>query len=149
MNISEAETVRYAKIKNLICILQGRRDSAETDFLEMALPTLFIVGKKITVDGEEIRIGKKTYHSYEIKKVTINTEGSMALYDSCEKKIGGCFLLNASIENIELLCVWIKKNNIPVEVLSGKGERFFQYIIVFIVLAAAVLLKIMKIVRVW
>lgn len=144
MDISEAETIRYAKIQNLILLLQGKGTSVGVDaVLGNDLPAPFQVGRKIAVDGERLTIGKKSYHSYEIKKVTINKEGSMAIYDSHGTKICGSFRLNASLDNIELFCVWVRKSNIPVEVLSGKGERFLQYLILAIVVITAILFKLL------
>ncbi len=145
MDISEAENVRYAKIQNLINLLQGKGNFAATDaVLEPGMPLSFELGRRIAVGGSKIRIGKKSYHANEIKKVTINTEGSMAIYDSCGKKLCGSLGLNVSLKHIELFCVWVRRNNIPVEVVSGNGERFFQYMILFIAVAVKVLLRIIR-----
>ncbi len=147
MDMSEAETMRYAKIQNLIHLLQGKGNSVGVDaVLGNDLPAPFQVGRKIAIDGERLTIGKKSYHSYEIKKVTINREGSMAIYDNQGTKICGSLRLNASSDHIELFCVWVRKNNIPVEVISGKGERFLQYLILAIVVMTAVFLKILKLI---
>ncbi len=145
MDISEAETMRYAKIQSLISLLQGKGNFVATDaVLEPGMSLSFALGRKIAVEGSKIRIGKKSYNANEIKKVTINTEGSMAIYDSCGKKLCGSLRLNVSLKHIELFCVWVRKNNIPVEVLSGKGERFFQYMILFIAVTVMVLLRIIR-----
>lgn len=138
--------MRYAKIQNLISLLQGKGNSVEIDtILGNVCPSSFELGRRIAVDGEKITIGKKSYKTYEIKKVAINTEGSMALYDSYGKKLCGSLSLNISLDNIEMFCVWVRKNNIPIEVVSGKKERFFQYMILSITVIVLVLVKIMKI----
>lgn len=144
INIYEAENLRYQKIQNLINLLQG--NEAEIVSVYGNDPDLhFKLGRKITIDGENIKIRRKSFLSYEIKKVTINTEGSMAIYDHCGKKLCGSLSLNASLNNIELFCVWVHKNNIDAEVVSGKGERFFQYMILSFVVIVGVLLRIVKI----
>lgn len=143
-NIAEAETLRYDKIQNLINLLQGTDTIYGNDF-----PTNFNVGKRIRIDGEQIRIGKKYYSPNEINKVTINTEGSMAIYDCCDIKICGTLSINVSLKNIELFCVWVHKNNISAEVVSGKKERFFQYAILLITVAVLMTLKIMKFFNIW
>ncbi len=145
-NIAEAETLRYDKIQNLINLLQGTvQNSALTNTIYgNDFPTNFNVGKKIRIDGEQIRIGKKYYSSNEINKVTINTEGSMAIYDCCDIKICGTLSINVSLKNIELFCIWVHKNNISAEVVSGKKERFFQYAILLITVTVLMTLKIMK-----
>ncbi len=143
MDISEAETLRYAKIQNLIHLLQGEENFVGVDaVLGNDLPAPFQIGRKIAVDGERLTISKKSYQSYEIKKVIINTEGSMAIYDNHGTKICGSLRLNASSDNIELFCVWVRKNNIPVEVISGKRERFLQYLILAIVVMMVELIKL-------
>lgn len=145
VNISRAETMRYAKIQNVINLLQGKGNSIEIDtVLRNDFPSPFELGRAVAVDGEKIRIGKKVYHFHEIKKVTINTEGSMAIYGEYGKKLCGRFRLNVSSDNIEMFCIWVRKRNIPVEVISGKKERFFQYMILLITVIVLVLLKIMK-----
>lgn len=145
IDISEAETMRYAKIQNLISLLQGRGNFVAADaVLEPGMPLSFELGRKIAVVESKIRIGKKRYNANEIKKVTINTEGSMAIYDSRGKKLCGSLGLNVSLNHIELFCVWVRKNNIPVEVVSGKGERLFQYMILFIAVTVMVLLRIIR-----
>lgn len=142
--LREAESMRYRKIQNLIHLLQGKGNSIGIDAaLGNDLPAPFKVGRRIAVDGEKIKIGKKSYSSCEIKKVTINTEGSMAMYDGFGKKLCGSLLLNASLNNVELLCIWIQKSNIPAEVVSGKGERLFQYMVVFFAVAAVITLQIL------
>ncbi len=146
IDISEAETMRYAKIQNLIRLLQDEGNHSEgiNIVLENELPSSFAMGKMIAVDGEKIRIGKKSYSSHEIKKVIINTEGSMAIYGEDGKKLCGSLRLNVSLDNIELFCVWVRKSNIPVEVVSEKRERFFQYMFLFIVVITVALLKIIS-----
>lgn len=143
--MSQAETMRYTKIQNLINLLQGGEKSAVIDsILGDSLPSPFTIGRRIAVDEKTIKIGKRSYDVFEIKKVTINTEGSMAIYDNNGKKLCGSLSLNVSLENIALFCVWVRKNNIPVEVVSGKGERAFQGAILLVVVIVVVLLKLIR-----
>ncbi len=143
--IFDAETMRYKKIQNLINLLQGTGNPAAIDTIfGDSFPSSFKLGKGIVIDGQTIRIGKKSYNSFEIKRVTINTEGSMAIYDSYGKKLCGSLRLNVSLDNIEMFCVWVRKRNIPVEVVSGKKERFFQYVVLSITVAVLLLWKVMK-----
>lgn len=147
INISQAETMRYKKIQNLISLLQGKGNTVAVDAIwgnGSPSPIAFSLGRRIAVDGEKIRIGKKSYNAYEIEKVVINAEGSMAIYDHFGKKLCGCLRLNASTDNIELFCVWVQKSNIPVEIVSGRRERFFQYAILSIAVAAKVLYEVLK-----
>lgn len=140
--IEKAQSVRYLKINHLIQYLQDT-NSAEriVKFLEDNVPTAFCVGKRISIDGKMIRIGKRDYQVYDIKKVTINTEGSMAIYDKSDRKICGTLWLNVGEKNIELFCIWVRKNSIQVEVKTGKGELFFQYFFLGIVILIILIIE--------
>lgn len=144
-NMSKAETMRYTKIQNLIDLLQGNTNLAVIDStLGDSLPAPFTIGRRIAVDETTIKIGKKSYSIHEIKNVTINTEGSMAVYGNNGKKLCGSLSINVSSDNIELFCVWVRRCNIPVEVLSGKRERIFQYVILLVSVIVAVFLKLLN-----
>ena len=148
-DLSQAETVRYSKIQKMINILSGDVHSTTgniilNDLLASADLPPFSVGKTISIDGRTIKIGKKSYQAYEIQKVTINTEGSMAIYDRSGKKICGCLRLNVSLKNIESFCIWARKNNIPTEIRSGKAERFFQYALLVITVLLCLLYKLTR-----
>ncbi len=121
-NMSKAETLRYTKIQKLIDLLQSNANSAVIDsILGDSLPSPFTIGRRISIDEKTIKIGKRSYDVYEIRNVTINKEGSMAIYGNNGKRLCGSLSLNVSSDNIEMFCVWVGKNNIPVEVVSGKG----------------------------
>lgn len=138
--MADAETARYGKINALIGILTGEREKIIPgglleDSQKNPMETLFAddfkskinVGGKITIDGDELMIGRKTYGADDLQKVTINTEGSMKLYDRKGKKLCGTFALNLSVKNIEYLCIWLRLHNVAAEVRSGKGEKAFQW----------------------
>jgi hypothetical protein len=73
--LEKAQEVRYSKINHLIQYLQGTNTAWLIDELvEDSKQTAFCVGKRIRVDGKIIKIGKREYEVYDIKKVTINTE---------------------------------------------------------------------------
>lgn len=140
--MEKAEAQRYSKIQNIIDYLQGNRNSGLIDILMGdSVPSSFNVGRRISVDGKVIKIGKKNYNTYEIKKVSINTEGSMAIYKNNGKKLCGSLSLNVSMENIGVFCAWVRQNAIPVEVVSGKGERAFQYTFLVIVILVILIIK--------
>lgn len=142
LDISAAESLRYAKIQNLMDLLQGTGNSIQTGIaLGDTVLSPFKVGERIIVDGEILKVGRRVYHAREIAGVTINTEGSMAVYGSRGRKLCGTFSLNVSSRNIELFCVWARQNRIPVRILSCRKERAFQYILLFLVFAAVVCLK--------
>lgn len=142
--MEKAQDARYSKINHLIQYLQGTNNADSIhEFVKDSVPTAFCVGNRIGIDGKIIRIGKKDYHLYNIKKVTINTEGSMAIYDKSDRKICGTLWLNVGQKNIELFCVWVRNNSIQVEVKSGKGETFFQYFIFGIVILIILLREIL------
>jgi hypothetical protein len=141
--MEKAQDFRYSKINHLIQYLQGTNNAWLIDKLAQdSEPTNFCVGKRIRIDGEIIKIGKRKYQVYDIKKVTINTEGSMAIYDTNDRKICGTLWLNAGKKNIEFFCVWVRKNSIQAEVKSGKSELFFQYLFLGIVILVILLLKL-------
>jgi hypothetical protein len=141
--IEKAQEFRYSKINHLIQYLQGLNNARLIDELtEDSELTAFCVGKRIRIDGKFIKIGKREYQVYDIKKVTINTEGSMAIYDKNNRKICGALWLNVGAKNIELFCIWVRKNSIQVEVKSGKGELFFQYLFLGIVILIIILRKL-------
>lgn len=148
-DLAGAESARYSKIQNVINILNNDVDGTTlsivfNDLIASADLQPFCVGKAISIDGQTINIGKKSYPAYEIQKVTINTEGSMAVYDRFGKKICGCLRLNVSLKNIELFCVWVRKYHIPAEIRSGKAERFFQYALLGITVLLCLLYKLTR-----
>ena len=67
----------------------------------------------------------------------------MAIYDKSDRKICGSLWLNVGEKNIELFCAWVRKNSIQVEVKSGKGEAFFQYFFLAIVILIILLIQIL------
>lgn len=140
--MSRAEAMRYAKIKRLTELL-CKKDSA-LDVASEGLCAPFKVGSGIAVDGSSLTVGKKTYDAMELKRVTINTEGSLSVYDRSGKKLCGWRNLNLSLENIELFCMWVRKNGIPAEAVSGKGERTILIAFSVIIALIAVLMKILK-----
>lgn len=142
--MAEAENMRYAKVQYITGLLTNN-DKLNSILLTLPLSP-FNVGKSIIIDGENIIIDKNKYNCREIGKVVINTEGSMAIYDVYGKKLCNCLKLNIGMKNIELFCVWVRQNNIPAEVKSGKSEIALQYTILAIGILAAVVLKILKIV---
>lgn len=140
--MSRAEAMRYAKIERLTELL-CKKDCG-LDAASEGLCTPFKVGSGITVDGSSLTVGKKTYDAMELKRVTINTEGSLSVYDRSGKKLCGWRNLNLSLENIELFCMWVRKNGIPAEAVSGMGER--TLLLAFSVVTAIIiaLIKILK-----
>jgi hypothetical protein len=141
--MEKAQELRYSKINHLIQYLQGTNTTLLIDEpIDDSELTAFCVGKRIRIDGKVIKIGKREYQVYDIKKVTINTEGSMAIYDKSDRKICGTLWLNVGEKNIELFCVWVRKNSVQVEVKSGKGELFLQYLFLGIVILIILLRKL-------
>ena len=136
-DMQQAEFFRYALIQNVIDIIQNNVPI-------YIVPDSFNVGKRLSVDGNTLHIGKKSYEAYEIGKFTVNTEGSMALYDRYGKKICGTFSLNVSVENIHIFCKWIRNNNISAEVIPGRAEKIFQYIFLIIGAAVIILIKVFR-----
>lgn len=143
--IVEAEDMRYARIQQLIDLLFHKSKNMPVDLIEEELQESFPVGMKIKVDGNKIRVRNREYSSVELQKVTINTEGTMAIYNRDGRKICGSIWLNSSTKNIELFCVWVRKYHVPAEVVSGKGEKVLQMIILVIALAAFFLYKALRI----
>ena len=143
MNINKIKA-RYSKIERLTDLL-CKENFLPLDHSAMnSLDKSFNVGKRIAVEGQNIIINKKTYCALDIKKITINTEGSLAVYDRYGKKLCGCFALNLSTKNIELFCLWARKNNIPAETVSGKAERAFQLLFAIVVFAAVMIFKFLR-----
>jgi hypothetical protein len=136
--IVKAQEFRYSKINHLIQYLQGTNN----ELVEDNELTAFCVGKRIRIDGKIIKVGKREYQVYDIKKVTINAEGSLAIYDKSDRKICGTLWLNVGVKNIELFCSWVRKNSVQVEVKPGKGELFFQYLFLGIVILIILLRKV-------
>lgn len=142
--MSQAEKKRYSKIERLTNLLCGE-NVLPLDYSGMgSLDKSFNVGKRINVEGQNIRINKKTYCALDIKKVTINTEGSLAVYDRSGKKLCGWSVLNLSTHNIELFCLWVRKNGIPSEIVSGKAEKAFQMSFLAVVVLVVVLIKLLR-----
>ena len=137
LDMQQAETLRYALIQNILDIIQ---DNAA----EWNVPHDFNVGKRLSVSGSTLHIGRKSFESHEIGKFTVNTEGSMALYDRYGKKICGTLDLNVSLKNIDVFCSWIRKNNISAEVISGKAERTFQYVFLILAVAVMILIQVLR-----
>lgn len=144
MDIVNASAVRYKKIQDMIDLIKGEGSSKAIDaILKNSLFAPFKVGKSIFIDGDTIKIGKKEYYYNDIDKVTVNTEGSIALYDRYGKKLCGSFRLNLSCYNIQLFCIWARLHGIPAEVVSGKKERIFQFLLLAATFIAVVLWKIL------
>lgn len=137
--------MRYARIQRLMDLLCHKEKNNLDNFMEDALHESFPVGMKIKVGGNKIRIRNREYSSVELQKVTINTEGTMAIYNCDGKKLCGSIWLNSSTKNIELFCIWVRKYHVPVDVVSGKGEKVLQMFILVIALAALFLYKALRI----
>lgn len=143
--IVEAEEMRYARIQQLIDLLFHKSKNMPVDFVGEEMQESFPVGMKIKVDGNKIKVRNREYSSVELQKVTINTEGTMAIYDRDGRKLCGSIWLNSSTKNIELFCVWVRKYHVPAEVVSGKGEKALQMIILVIAVAALFLYKLLRV----
>ena len=141
--LSEAENMKHAKIQYITGLLTNN-DKLNSILLTLPL-SAFNVGKSIIIDGENITIDKNKYNCREIGNIFISTAGSMAIYDTYGKKLCSRSKLNTNSENIELFCVWVRQNNIPVKVRSGKPELVLQYAIITAVIAlmAAIRIKIL------
>lgn len=135
----QAENMRYMKIQRLIDLLCSKDNLIADD-----LDTSFSVGKRITINGETITIKNKTYSYYELQKVTINTEGSLAIYDRSGKRLCNWIGLNLSVKNIELFCLWVIKYKVPAEVISGKAEKTLQFLLLAVVIIICILFKIIR-----
>lgn len=141
--MSQAKKMRYNKIElltNLLC----KENAILLDYSPMdSLDKPFNVGRRITVEGQNIIINKKTYSALEIKKVTISTEGSFSIYDRSGKKLCGWSVLNLSTKNVGLFCLWVRKNGIPAETVSGRAEKAFQLGFCAAVTIVVILIKIL------
>lgn len=141
--MSQAQSIRYGKIERLTELL-CRDNSVPLDYSAMgSLDKPFKVGKRIIVDGQNVSINKKTYCAYDIKKVTINTEGSLSIYSRSGKKLCGWSVLNLSTEKIELFCLWARRNGILSESVSGGSEKAFQLVFLSAVIILVVLIKLL------
>lgn len=141
--IMQADDVRYAKIRQLVNLLCHQEKSQPVDSLTDALQETFPVGMKIKISGSKIRIRNREYSAAELQKVTINTEGTLTVYDRDGRKLCGSIWLNSSTKNIELFCVWVRKYHVPAEVVLAKGEKVLQMLIVVIAIAAFFLYKVL------
>lgn len=142
--MAQAEELRYAKIKRVIDLLCGKDKTILDDMIGDGFNKPFNVGRRITVHGNNIRIKNKVYNPFELQKVTINTEGTLSIYNQSGRKLCSGIFLNVSTKNIELFSLWVRKYNVPTEVVSGKRERIFQWFIFALVLLVLVLLKILR-----
>lgn len=143
--MSEAENARYGKINNLIGILKGKRDGdIFSGLFESAFKNPINVGRKITIDGDELIIGGRKYGVRELQKVTINKEGSMKLYECGGKKLCGTLSLNLAADNVELLCCWLRLHRVEAEIRSGNGEKAFQWTVAAIAVITVILLQVIK-----
>lgn len=143
--MSQAVNMRYTKIQRLIGLLCGEDNTILDEIVRTGFTRPFNVGRKITVDGERLWIKNKSYMPYELQKITINTEGSLAVYDSSGKKLCGWSLLNVSVKNIELFCVWARKYHVPAETVSGKHERIFQWGVLALTVLLVVVFRLLRI----
>lgn len=145
--MSQAVDIRYAKIQRLIGLLCPKEENVLDALIEDGLRSPFNVGKRIKIDDQNIRIKNKDYHSTELQRVTINTEGSMAIYDCNDRKLCGSIDLNLSSQNVELFCLWVRKNHVPAEVVSGTCERIFQWCVLAVGVFLIVLYKTLNIIN--
>ena len=144
--IMQAEDMRYAKIQRLIDLLCPKEKNILEVLAEDGISP-FDVGKRIKVDGKNIRIKNRDYFAAELQKVTINTEGSMAIYDRNGRKLCGSIDLNVSSKNVELFCLWVRKNNVPAEVVSGTRERIFQWCVFAFGILLVAVYKVLNIIN--
>lgn len=142
--MSDAEKTRYNKIYRLTSLLCSHDNDALNTVIEKTELKPFKVGRRITVDGENIYIKNKLYCSYQLQKITINTEGSLCIYDRYGKKLCNWMELNLSSANIELFCIWARKCGVPAEEVSGKIERVFQLFVLTLTILVILLVKILK-----
>lgn len=146
--MEQAEAMRYGKIQRLMDLLCPKPETVSADLLddltENGLCTPFHVGKQITVEDSNIIIKKIAYHPSELQKVTMNTEGSMCIYDSEGKRLCDWRNLNVSMDNVELFCLWVRKQNISAEIVSGKRERIFQWSVFTVGILAIILFRILR-----
>lgn len=142
--MSDAEKARYNKIYRLTTLLCSQDNDALNTVIEKTELKPFKVGRRITVDGENIYIKNKLYCAYQLQKITINTEGSLCIYDRNGKKLCDWKELNLSSANIELFCIWARKCGVPAEAVSGKRERAFQLFVLTLAILLVLLVKILK-----
>lgn len=140
--MAQAEAMRYAKIQRLIHLLCQKDEGILHNIAGNSFNKPIKVGRKIIIDGQKITIKNKTYDYYDLQKITINTEGSMAIYDRSGRKLCNWINLNLSVKNIELFCLWAGKYKVPAEVLSGKGERIIQWLIFTVAVLVIVVIRI-------
>ena len=69
----------------------------------------------------------------------------MTVYNRDGRKLCGSIWLNSSTKNVELFCVWVRRHCVPVEVVTGKGEKALQILILVVALAAWFLYKALTI----
>ena len=143
--IVQAEDERYARVRQLVNLLCRREQNTPDSFMEDALQEPFPVGMKIKIDGSKITIRNREYTSAELQKVTINTEGTLAVYNREGRKLCGSVWLNSSTKNVDLFCGWVSKYHVPVEVVTGRGEKALQILIMVVALAAWFLYKTLTI----
>lgn len=143
--IVQAEDERYARVRQLVNLLCRREQNTPDSFMEDALQEPFPVGMKIKIDGSRITIRNREYTSAELQKVTINTEGTLAVYNREGRKLCGSVWLNSSTKNVDLFCGWVSKYHVPVEVVTGRGEKALQILIMVVALAAWFLYKTLTI----
>lgn len=142
--MKQAQNMRYAKIERLTDLLCRKDHTIFDDIIGDEIDKPFKVGKRITVEGERIVIKNKAYDCSDLKRVSINTEGSFSVYDRSGKKLCGWAELNLSVENIELFCIWVRKKGVPAESVSGKGERTVQWVIALSILAVIVFIRALR-----
>ncbi|MCM1054846.1 MAG: hypothetical protein NC394_04905 [Bacteroides sp.] len=139
---SDAERTRFKKIYRLTSLLCS--EDINVSELENTELKPFKVGGRIRIDGEDIYIKNKLYSARQLQRITINTEGSMRIYDRYGKKLCGSFTLNLSSSNIELFCIWARKYNVPGELVSGKGERTLQKVFLTLVFIIILFVKVVS-----
>lgn len=141
----QAEEVRYMKIQRLTDLLCNKEEKVVDHLIEDGLLEPFHVGKKIEIDGKNIKIRHRRYSSAELQKVTINTEGSLAIYDWEGRKLCGSICLNLSTKNIELFCLWVRKYHVAAEAVPATYERIFQWLVLAMAVLAVVLYRALNI----
>ena len=138
-----AEKQRYDKINLLIALLCSENRVIDT-VNENTPAQSFKVGKRVTVDGEIIRIKNKSYEARQIQKIIINTEGSIKIFDRYGKKLCGSLTLNSSSNNINQFCIWARKHQIPAEAVSGTPEKVILMVFMGIVTLVVELVKVLS-----
>ena len=141
--MSDAEKQRYDKIKRLIALLCSENRDIDA-VIENTPIQSFKAGKRVTVDGEIIRIKNKSYEARQIQKIIINTEGSIKIFDRYGKKLCGSLTLNLSSNNINLFCIWARKHKIPAEAVSGIPEKVILTVFLGVVTLVVELVKVLS-----